>query len=150
MPSRSHKASAHSARWHLVIKSFCSWARWPYCCCMLSSLFSDASIVVLWRAKGDVVSFPFSKVLVLLDPSQLIALYMEPISGGAYRFVFEDQPPDAFEFQFYKVVQFPFFLSSWLYPPSPSIINNSSSSIINNSSSYFHWSTPWIDVKALT
>lgn len=52
---------------------------------------------------------------------------MEPVSGGACRYVFEDQPLDAFQFQFYKVIQSLFSLSSWLYPPSLSIINNSSS-----------------------
>lgn len=52
---------------------------------------------------------------------------MEHISGEASRFVFEGQHPDAFEFQFGKVVQFNFFLSSGLYSPFPSIISNSSS-----------------------
>lgn len=113
MPTRSHKASAHSARWHFVIQSFCFWARWPYYCCMLSRPFSDASIVASQRNKGHVASFPFSNVLVCLIleiHNHFTALFhMEPISGGACKFFFEDQPPDAYEFQFYKVVQFLFF-----------------------------------------
>lgn len=120
MSCKSHKASAHSVRWHLVIESFCSWARWPYCSCMLNSLFSDASIVVLWGAKGDVASFLFSNEHASVawswsftTASQLIVFHMEPISARACRFIFEDQPSDAFEFQFYKVVP-------------PSVINNSS------------------------
>lgn len=148
MPSRNHKASAHSARWRLVIKSSCSWARWPYCCCMLSSLFSDASIVVLWRAKGDVASFSFSNVLVLLDPGgsqlphNLLYFMWSPSVEGPCRFVFENQPPDVSEFQFYKVVQLPFFFIPdcilHLFP------------LLTIHHLIFYWSTPWIDVKALT
>lgn len=80
-------------------------------------------------------SFPFSNVWVLLDPrgSQLphslwnfiwSTLVQEPLDLSVG---LEDQPPDEFEFQFVKVVQFNFFLSSWPYSPFPSIINNSSS-----------------------
>lgn len=113
MPTRSHKASAHSARWHFVIKSFFSWARWPHYCCMLRSPFSDASIVALQRTKGHMASFPFSNVLeclILEIHNHFTALFhMELISGWACKFFFEDQPPDAYEFKFCKVVQFPFF-----------------------------------------
>lgn len=106
VPPRSHKAWAPSAGWHLDIKSCCFWARWPYCWSVLSNLFLDASIAASWRAKGDVASFPFSNVLAWLNPGglqlphSLLYFVMEPSSGDVCRFVCE-QPPDAFEFQFY-------------------------------------------------
>lgn len=66
---------------------------------------------------------------------------MDHISGGASGFVFEDQPPDAFEFQFGKIVQFIFFLLHCIlhFLPLLTILHLT-----------FQWSTPWIDVKALT
>lgn len=130
--SRSHKAAAHCATWHSVTQSFCSCIRWPDCsaCWAAHSQIQHCCCEESYRWGGK---FPILKCATIAwsqrctITSELMEFHMEYISGGASRFVFEDQPPDAFEFQFGKIVQFNFFLSSWLYSPFPSIINNSSS-----------------------
>lgn len=130
--SRSHKAAAHCATWHSVTQSFCSCIRWPDCsaCWAAHSQIQHCCCEESYRWGGK---FPIVKCASIAwsqrctITSQLMEFHMEYISGGASRFVFEDQPPDAFEFQFGKIVQFNFFLSSWLYSPFPSILNNSSS-----------------------
>lgn len=75
--------------------------------------------------------------------SQLTEFQRELISGGASGFVFEDQPPDAFEFQFGKTekkIKLYILLDCILhFFPLLTILHVT-----------FHLSTPWIDVKALT
>lgn len=103
--------------------------------CMLSSPFSQTQHCCFeesCRWGGD---FPILKCASIAwsqrstITSQLMEFQVEHISWGASGFVFEDQPPDAFEFQFGKIVQFNFFLYSciFLYSPFPSINSNSTS-----------------------
>lgn len=131
-PSGSHKAAAHCATWNLVIQSFCSCIRWPYCfaCWVVHSQIQHCCFEQSYRWGGK---FPILKCEGIAwsqrftITSQLREFHMEHISAGASGFVCWSGGPASRWIWIsvcygYTIYFFSFFLTVF-----PSIITNTSS-----------------------